>query len=60
MSEILKSMFPTLGRARFVLQLAMLFLTVWGSSVVGHYAAEKITGALPALSCADRAGGDAP
>lgn len=52
MSEILKSMFPTLGRARFVLQLAMLFLTVWGSSVVGHYAAEKITGALPALSCA--------
>jgi formate hydrogenlyase subunit 6/NADH:ubiquinone oxidoreductase subunit I len=30
----------------------MLLLTVYGSVVVGHYAAEKITGALPALSCA--------
>lgn len=47
-----KSIFPTLSRVRFVVQLAMLLLTVYGSVIVGHYAAEKITGALPALSCA--------
>ena len=47
-----KSLFPTLGRLRFAVQLAMLVLTVYGSVIVGHYAAEKITGALPALSCA--------
>ncbi len=49
---MLKAIFPTLARVRFVVQLAMLLLTVYGSVVVGHYAAEKITGALPALSCA--------
>ncbi|MGE5466127.1 MAG: 4Fe-4S binding protein [Ignavibacteria bacterium] len=49
---MLKAMLPTLGRLRGVVQLAMLLLTVYGSVVVGHYAAEKITGALPALSCA--------
>lgn len=42
----------TLGRLRLVVQLLMLFLTVWGSQVVGYYAAEKISGTLPALSCA--------
>jgi ferredoxin-type protein NapH len=30
----------------------MLFVTVYGSVIVGTYAADKITGALPALSCA--------
>ncbi|HEX8963213.1 MAG TPA: 4Fe-4S binding protein [Rhodocyclaceae bacterium] len=49
---MLKSLFPTLGRLRLAVQIVMLFLTVYGSAVVGHYAADKITGALPALSCA--------
>lgn len=49
---MLKTLFPTLGRVRFVVQLVMLFLTVWGSVVFGHYSAEKISSALPALSCA--------
>jgi ferredoxin len=49
---MLKSLFPTLGRFRFVVQLTMLVLTVYGSALVGSYAAEKISGALPALSCA--------
>jgi ferredoxin-type protein NapH len=48
----LKRLFPTLARVRFAVQLLMLFLTVYGSIVVGHYAAEKISGALPSLSCA--------
>lgn len=47
-----KSIFPTLGRFRLAVQIVMLFVTVWGSAIVGHYAAEKITGSLPALSCA--------
>lgn len=42
----------TLGRLRLVVQLVMLFVTVYGGSLVGYYAAEKITGSLPALSCA--------
>ena len=55
---MLKTLFPTLSRVRFAVQLAMLFLTVYGSVVVGTYAADKITGALPALSCAyDQANG---
>ena len=49
---MLKNLFPTLARFRLAVQIAMLFFTVYGSVVVGHYAAEKITGALPALSCA--------
>jgi ferredoxin-type protein NapH len=49
---MLKALLPNLARVRFVVQMAMLLLTVYGSVVVGHYAAEKITGALPALSCA--------
>lgn len=49
---MLKAIFPTLSRVRFVVQIAMLFLTVWGSVVFGHYSAEKISSALPALSCA--------
>jgi NAD-dependent dihydropyrimidine dehydrogenase PreA subunit len=49
---MLKTLFQTLARVRFAVQLAMLLLTVYGGVIVGHYAAEKITGALPALSCA--------
>ena len=43
---------PSLGRVRLSVQLAMFVLFVWGASVVGHYAAEKVADALPALSCA--------
>jgi ferredoxin len=42
----------TLGRIRLWVQLLMLVVTVWGASVVGHYSAQKISDALPALSCA--------
>lgn len=42
----------TLGRLRRGVQLIMLFLTVYGGSLVGYYAAEKLSGSLPALSCA--------
>lgn len=49
---MLKNLFPTLSRFRFTVQALMLFVTVYGSVIVGHYAADKITGALPALSCA--------
>lgn len=42
----------TLGRLRLAVQLIMLFVTVYGGSLVGYYAAEKISNALPALSCA--------
>lgn len=49
---MLESLFPTLARFRFVLQLAMLFVTVYGSVIVGSYLADKISNALPALSCA--------
>lgn len=47
-----KSIFPTLGRFRLFIQIVMLLLTVYGSNVVGFYMAEKISNALPALSCA--------
>lgn len=43
-------MIPTLSRLRLIVQLAMLWLTVYGSVAVSHYMAEKISGALPALS----------
>jgi formate hydrogenlyase subunit 6/NADH:ubiquinone oxidoreductase subunit I len=42
----------TLGRLRLAVQLVMLFVTVYGGSLVGYYTADKITGNLPALSCA--------
>lgn len=48
---MLKGLFPTLARLRAAVQFVMLLLTVYGSVVVGHYSAEKITSALPALSC---------
>ncbi|MDD5181267.1 MAG: 4Fe-4S binding protein [Gallionellaceae bacterium] len=49
---MLKKLFPTLSRFRFTVQLIMLFVTVYGGNIVGHYAAEKVSGTLPALSCA--------
>lgn len=52
MADLIKTLFPTLGRVRLFVQVVMLFVTVWGASIVGHYSAEKITDALPALSCA--------
>ncbi len=52
MAETTRSALFTLGRLRLVVQLFMLLLTVWGSSLVGYYAAEKVSNALPALSCA--------
>ncbi len=42
----------TLGRLRLLVQLVMLFVTVYGGSLAGYYAAEKLSNALPALSCA--------
>lgn len=49
---MLKTLIPTLSRLRFAIQLAMLFVTVYGSVLVGTYMAGKISNALPALSCA--------
>ncbi len=42
----------TLSRVRLGVQLLMLALTVYGGNVVGYYMAQKISNALPALSCA--------
>ncbi len=49
---MLKNLFPTLGRFRLAVQIVMLLVTVYGSNLVGYYMAEKISNALPALSCA--------
>lgn len=49
---MLKTLFPTLSRFRFIVQIAMLFVTVYGSVFVGTYMADKISNNLPALSCA--------
>lgn len=55
---MLKSIFPTLARFRLAVQILMLFVTVWGSVIVGNYMADKVSNALPALSCAyDQANG---
>ncbi len=43
---------PTLGRVRFVVQILSFLFLVYGGLLVGHYSAEKISGSLPALSCA--------
>ncbi len=43
---------PTLSRFRLLVQIVLFFLTVWGSTVLGYYTADKISTALPALSCA--------
>lgn len=52
MSETAPSSILTVSRLRLSVQVLMLLLTVWGSVWVGHYAAEKVSKALPALSCA--------
>lgn len=58
MADAVKSPALTLGRLRLAVQLVMLLVTVWGSALVGHYAAEKLSKALPSLSCAhDQANG---
>lgn len=43
---------PTLGRLRLAVQLLMFVVTVYGSVFVGSYMADKLSNALPALSCA--------
>lgn len=40
------------GRLRFTVQLVMLVFTLYGGALLGHYAADKLSGTLPALSCA--------
>lgn len=56
---MLKTLFPTLGRFRFTVQIAMLFLTVYGGALLGSYTVDRISQALPALSCAyDKMTGD--
>jgi len=42
----------TLGRFRFVVQILSFVFLVYGGLVVGHYLADKLSGTLPALSCA--------
>lgn len=44
--------YMTLSRLRLGVQVFMLVFTVYGGAVLGHYMADKVTGALPALSCA--------
>lgn len=48
----IKLLIPSLSRFRLLVQVGMLFVTVYGSVIVGHYMADKISNALPALSCA--------
>ncbi|MDO8926354.1 MAG: 4Fe-4S binding protein [Sideroxyarcus sp.] len=56
---MLKTLFPTLGRVRFTVQILMLFLTVYGGALLGSYTVDRISQALPALSCAyDKTTGD--
>ena len=52
MLDWLRRAFPTLARVRLVVQCLTFLLCVYGSLLVGHYAAQKISTALPALSCA--------
>ena len=42
----------SLGHLRLIVQIAMFGLLVYGGTLAGHYAADKISGELPALSCA--------
>lgn len=48
----LKSIFPTLGRVRFTVQILMLLLTVYGGALLGTYATDQISKSLPSLACA--------
>ena len=49
---MLKTIFPTLGRFRFTVQVVMLFVTVYGGALLGSYTVDRISQALPSLSCA--------
>lgn len=49
---MLKTLFPTLGRFRFTIQIIMLFVTVYGGALLGTYTVDRISQALPSLSCA--------
>jgi hypothetical protein len=40
MPDALKQFVPTLSRFRFIVQIVTLFITVWGSTVVGYYASD--------------------
>ncbi len=56
---MLKTLFPTLGRFRFTVQIMMLFVTVYGGALLGSYTVDRISQALPSLSCAyDKMTGD--
>ena len=44
--------FKNLSVIRKLVQLGMFLFLVYGSSIVGFYAADKISNALPALACA--------
>jgi ferredoxin len=48
---MLKTLFPTLGRLRFTVQIIMLFVTVYGGALLGSYTADRLSQALPALAC---------
>lgn len=48
---MLKTIFPTLGRLRFTVQIVMLFVTVYGGALLGSYMVDRISQALPALAC---------
>ena len=49
---MIKIRLPTLGHLRLAVQILMLLVTVYGANLVGFYMAEKLSNALPALSCA--------
>lgn len=56
---MLNRIFPTLGRFRFTVQIIMLFVTVYGGALLGSYAVDRISKALPSLACAyDKTTGD--
>jgi len=48
---MLKTIFPTLGRFRFTVQIVMLFVTVYGGALLGSYTVDRISQALPSLAC---------
>lgn len=57
--EMLKVLIPTLGRFRFTVQIVMLFVTVYGGALLGSYMVDRLSQALPSLSCAyDKLTGD--
>ncbi|MBF0374265.1 MAG: 4Fe-4S binding protein [Alphaproteobacteria bacterium] len=43
---------PRLGTTRLAVQLVAFAVLVYGGMVLGHYTAQKLSNALPALSCA--------